>query len=168
MVPGSGRPDASLMLVGEAPGAAEDMEGVPFVGRSGALLEEMLAGAGIAREEVFIANVIRCRPPANRPPRPAELRACAGWLAEQLRIIRPLMVISLGRFAYQHFVPNGSITAAQASIVTIESPAGSVTLYPLLHPSAILRDPRKRPAYAEQFRAIPGILNSLSSGNPGV
>jgi DNA polymerase len=163
VVPGSGNLRARVLFVGEAPGAAEDREGVPFVGRSGALLTEMLAGAGIPREEVFIANVIRCRPPANRPPRPAEVRACAGWLVEQIRLLNPALIVTLGRFAYQHFVPKGSITLAQAQVAEVETTAGTVRLYPLLHPSAILRDPRKRSLYAEQFRNIHKILSELGS-----
>lgn len=161
VVPGTGPHDARILLVGEAPGATEDRDGIPFVGRSGALLDSMLAEADIRREDVFIANVIRCRPPENRAPRPAELRACAGWLREQIRLIAPTLVVTLGRFALQHFVPGARITLLQGQLLPIDTPMGDIVVYPLLHPSAILRDPRKRPAYANQFRAIPGILEDL-------
>src|SRR5687768_7859661 len=99
VVPGAGAAKAGLLFVGEAPGASEDREGIPFVGASGKLLNGMLEAAGIDRGEVFIANVVRCRPPENRAPKPRELRACAGWLAEQIRLIDPKLVVSLGRFA---------------------------------------------------------------------
>src|SRR5680860_1410335 len=116
VVPGAGSARASILFVGEAPGASEDRQGIPFVGASGRLLDAMLESAGISREEVFIANVVRCRPPENRNPRRIEIRACAGWLAEQVRIIDPRRVATLGRFALQHFIPGARITQVQGSI----------------------------------------------------
>lgn len=160
VVPGAGTERARVMIVGEAPGASEDKKGVPFVGRSGALLDTMLAEAGLAREDVFIANVVRCRPPENRNPRAAEIRACAGWLAEQIRLVKPEMVITLGRYALQHFIPSGRITQLQGEVQPLEEGGQSFALYPLLHPSAVLRDPRKREGYADQFRRIPTLLPS--------
>jgi uracil-DNA glycosylase len=154
VVPGAGSADASVLFVGEAPGANEDREGIPFVGASGSLLNAMLEVAGIERERVFIANVVRCRPPKNRSPRAREIRACAGWLAEQIRLIGPDLVVTLGRFALQHFLPDGRITRLQATLQ--EVPYGDVTLrvFPLLHPSAVLRSPNLRPGYEEQFRQL--------------
>lgn len=154
VVPGSGDPNADLLLVGEAPGATEDKLGIPFVGSSGKLLDAMLAAAGITREEVFIANVVRSRPPRNRPPKPRELRACAGWLAEQIRIIQPRLVVTLGRFALQHFVPGGKITTLQGAIQHVEYGTETLRLLPLLHPSAVLRNPDLREPYEKQFRAL--------------
>jgi uracil-DNA glycosylase len=154
VVPGAGRPDAEIMVVGEAPGAAEDAAGVPFVGRSGQLLDAMLALAGLHRDEVFIGNVVRSRPPGNRNPRAAELRACAGWLHEQIRLVEPRLVVTLGRFALQHFIPDGRITRVQGTVQRVEYDGRALEIYPLLHPSAILRNPSARPAYEAHFRAL--------------
>ncbi len=158
VVPGSGPRDARIFFVGEAPGAREDELGRPFVGRSGALLDEMLEGAGLRRESVFIANIIRCRPPGNRNPRAPEIRACGGWLAEQLRLIRPAVVVPLGRFALQHFRPGGKITQLQGAPLPVSYEGEPLTLFPLLHPSAVLRDPRKRDDYAAHFRTLASLL----------
>jgi uracil-DNA glycosylase len=154
VVPGDGSHRASIFFVGEAPGASEDQQGLPFVGASGRLLDAMLAGAGVRRADVFIANVVRCRPPKNRNPRAREIAACAGWLAEQLRLIRPRIVVPLGRFALQHFLPAGKITRLQATEQEIDYAGASLRLFPLLHPSAVLRNPTLRDSYQEQFRAL--------------
>jgi DNA polymerase len=157
VVPGAGNSTAALLFVGEAPGAREDQEGVPFIGASGRLLDAMLAGAGIERAEVFIANVVRCRPPANRNPKSREIRACAGWLAEQIRLIAPRLVVPLGRFALQHFIPDGQITNLQGIPREIEYAEAPVRIVPLLHPAAVLRNPNLRTRYQEQFRALAGM-----------
>jgi uracil-DNA glycosylase len=164
VVPGAGSTRPAVLLVGEAPGAREDLEGEPFVGRSGALLNTMLVEAGLTRAEVFIANVVRCRPPENRNPRAAEIQACAGWLAEQIRLLNPRTIVTLGRFALQHFLPSGRITQLQGELQKVPYGPGSIALFPLLHPSAILRNPNLRGAYTEQFRR----LGALSGGEPGV
>jgi uracil-DNA glycosylase len=158
VVPGSGSHTAELLLVGEAPGAREDEQGVPFVGASGRLLDSMLEIGGIPRSEVYIANVVRCRPPMNRAPRPREIRACAGWLAEQIHLIEPRLIVTLGRFALQHFLPEARITAAQGIVQEIPYGSRSVRLLPLLHPAAILRNPKARPRYEAQFRALGDTL----------
>ena len=160
VVPGVGPNQARVMVVGEAPGASEDRDGIPFVGRSGALLDSMLQEAGLSRDQVFIANVVRCRPPENRNPKAGEIRACAGWLAEQIRLVSPGVVITLGRFALQHFLTKGKITALQGNPQPLDEGGRSFILYPLLHPAAVLRDPTKRDGYAEQFRRIPSLLAS--------
>ena len=154
VVPGDGPPHSTLLFVGEAPGATEDREGRPFVGRAGALLDAMLSEADLRREEVFIANVIRCRPPENRNPRAAEIRACSGWLREQIRLIRPALVVTLGRFALQHFIPTARITAVEGTILNASYHGGELRIYPLLHPSAVLRNPTLRDAYALRFRDL--------------
>jgi uracil-DNA glycosylase len=157
VVPGDGDPRASIFFVGEAPGAREDEQGVPFIGASGRLLDAMLAGAAIARGEVFIANVVRCRPPENRNPRAREIAACAGWLAEQLRLVAPRLVVPLGRFALQHFIPDGRITRVQASEQRIHYAGAQLRLFPLLHPSAVLRNPTLLAGYQEQFRELASL-----------
>lgn len=157
VVPGAGDPNAEIMFVGEAPGAAEDAAGLPFVGRSGQLLDAMLAAAGLRREAVFIGNVVRSRPPENRNPRAKELRACAGWLHEQVRLVDPRLVVTLGRFALQHFVPDGRITQLKGQVQRVEYDGRPLDVYPLLHPSAILRNPELRPEYEQHFRALAGL-----------
>jgi uracil-DNA glycosylase len=160
VVPGSGSATAELLLVGEAPGAREDEQGTPFVGASGRLLDSMLEAAGIRREEVFIANVVRCRPPANRAPKPREIRACAGWLAQQIRLIEPRLVVTLGRFALQHFLPGARVTRVQGELQQVPYHDGTIRILPLLHPAAVLRNPHLRAPYAEQFRDIEATLAS--------
>lgn len=158
VVPGSGNPDARVMFLGEAPGAREDERGVPFVGRSGELLDRMLDQAGLDRHRVFIGNVVRCRPPANRDPKGPEIEACAGWLEQQLRLIAPSMVATLGRFALQHFVPGARITRLQGTIVQADTAFGALRIFPLLHPAAVLRNPRLQEGYAEHFRRLAAHL----------
>lgn len=160
VVPGAGDPDAEVLFVGEAPGAAEDQEGIPFIGRSGLLLDEMLAAGGIRRDRVFIASTVRCRPPRNRDPRTREVRACAGWVAEQIRLIDPTLVVPLGRFGLQHFLPGARITLLQATLQEVEYGTRTLRLFPLLHPSAILRNPKLRDRYAEQFRELGQLMRS--------
>lgn len=160
VVPGAGAEKARLLLVGEAPGASEDREGVPFVGASGRLLNGMLEEVGIARDAVFIANVVRCRPPGNRNPRVREIRACAGWLAEQVRLIDPEVVATLGRFALQHFVPAGKITKVKGTMHEIEYGGAALRIFPLLHPSAVLRSPDLRPEYRSHFERLAATLRN--------
>ncbi|CAN5606255.1 type-4 uracil-DNA glycosylase [soil metagenome] len=164
VVPGAGNPNAGLLFVGEAPGQSEDRKGVPFVGASGKLLDEMLGVAGIERDSVFIGNVVRCRPPQNRNPRAFEIRACAGWLAEQIRLIQPRMVAPLGRFGLQHFLPKGKITQLKGAVQEIEYEGRPLMLFPLLHPSAVLRSPDRRPEYEEDFRRLGEVWRQHSGG----
>jgi uracil-DNA glycosylase family 4 len=163
VVPGAGAHGARLLFVGEAPGANEDRQGVPFVGASGRLLNEMLESVGIGRDEVFIANVVRCRPPENRNPRAAEIRACAGWLAQQIRLIRPALVATLGRYALQHFIPDGKITQLQGKVQELDYNGRPLHLFPLFHPAAVLRVPERRPEYEELFRRLAGTLKKIEA-----
>jgi uracil-DNA glycosylase len=164
VVPGAGAPEAGLLIVGEAPGASEDRDGVPFVGASGRLLDEMLAVAGIRRDEVFIANAVRCRPPANRSPRAGEIRACADWLAEQIRLIDPRLVVVLGRFALQHFLPGGRVSLLQGSLRPTEYRGRTLDLFPLLHPAAVLRSPNRRPEYVQHFLTLGEVWRARAGG----
>ncbi len=151
VVPGAGSERAPILFVGEAPGASEDRQGVPFVGASGRLLDSMLESAGISRKTVFIANVVRCRPPQNRNPKTSEIRACAGWMEQQIRLISPKRVATLGRFALQHFIPGAKITRVQGSLQEVSYGDRTISLYPLLHPAAVLRNPNLRDDYERQF-----------------
>jgi uracil-DNA glycosylase len=134
---GMGRPDADLLFIGEGPGAEEDRQGLPFVGRSGKLLDRLLAEElGMTRDECYIANVVKCRPPENRDPRPEEITACRPWLQQQIELIGPKVVVTLGRFAAQLLLEtNDGITKLRGRTY----PFGDAVLVPTLHPAAALR-----------------------------
>jgi DNA polymerase len=156
---GSGNADAELMFVGEAPGANEDLQGVPFVGQAGKLLERLLEEIGMARSDVFIANTLMCRPPDNRDPYPHELDACRHWLLRKLELIQPTMVCTLGNFATKLLRgdPTGiSRIHGQAEVTTIGPRA--VRLYPLYHPAAALYTPSTLEMLRADFMRIPEIL----------
>lgn len=163
VVPGEGPPHARVMLVGEAPGEAEDHAGRPFVGASGRLLDRMLSLAGLRRADVFVANVVRCRPPANRAPRAAELRACAPWLRQEIRLVDPDAIVTLGRFALQHFLPEGKVRElrGQARLLEVEGRARLLAVF--VHPAAVLRarDPAERARYEAEFRTLGERLRAL-------
>lgn len=144
---GVGDPDARLMLVGEAPGKNEDIQGEPFVGAAGQLLDELLESIGVTRDEAYIANVLKCRPPGNRDPQQDEIDSCKGYLREQIRMIRPEVVVTLGNFATKLLVPT------QVGITRMRGQAIDwwlgATLIPTFHPAAALRG---RPLVTEQMR----------------
>lgn len=154
MVFGEGNPRAELMLVGEGPGQQEDEQGRPFVGPAGQLLNRILAAVGISREEVYIANVVKCRPPGNRLPTPQEVEACRPYLWEQIRIIRPRIIVCLGALAGQTLIsPKLRITRERGKWVERQG----IMIMPTFHPAALLRDPRKkRPAW-EDFKAVQSL-----------
>jgi uracil-DNA glycosylase len=133
---GTGDPSADLMFVGEGPGAQEDLQGEPFVGRAGQLLTKLIEGIGRTRADVYIANVVKCRPPGNRDPLPAEIESCRPWLAAQLTFIEPQVVVTLGNFATKLLLDTKEgITRLRGR----EFPFGDAVLVPTLHPSAVLR-----------------------------
>jgi uracil-DNA glycosylase family 4 len=154
MVPGEGDPDAEVMVVGEAPGRHEDEQGRPFVGRAGKLLDELLAEAGLEREEVFITNVFKARPPGNRDPRPAEVAHHMAWLEAQLALIRPRVVVPLGRHALKHF-SDAKIADVHGTLVT----ARGHTLFPLYHPAAAMYNQSLRVTLFDDARALGAWLS---------
>jgi uracil-DNA glycosylase len=156
IVPGEGSHTADVMLVGEAPGASEDKQGRPFVGRAGKLLDELLGEAGLVRDDVFITNVVKARPPKNRDPKAGEVAHYLPWLEQQLALIRPSVVIPLGRHALAHFAPGRKITEIHGDLLV----EGERRLVPWLHPSAGLRNPDLRKTLVQDARALPGILES--------
>ena len=144
------------MFVGEAPGEQEDLSGVPFVGRAGQLLDKFLMAVDIAREDVYIANILKCRPPKNRDPLPEEEDACIGYLREQVRLIRPKVIVCLGRIAAMRLIkPDFKIT--QEHGVWFER--GSFAMTAVYHPAALLRDPRKKEDMLEDMKAIRARLD---------
>ncbi len=155
----SGNSDADLMFVGEAPGAEEDRQGLPFVGRAGNFLTELLEGIGMRREDVFIANVLKCRPPGNRDPQPEEIDSCRPWLEEQVRLIEPRVIGTLGNFATKLLTgsPTG-ITKVRGTAQHHTLGGRPVLLLPLFHPAAGLRTPRVAEQLREDFALIPGLL----------
>jgi DNA polymerase len=155
MVPGEGDPDARVMFVGEAPGAKEDELGRPFVGRSGQLLDELLAEAGLDRESVYITNVVKARPPGNRDPRAAEVAHHMPWLEAQLALIQPTLVVPLGRHALAHFTDGARISEVHGTEI-IER---GRTLFPLYHPAAALHNQSLRGTLVEDARALGRALS---------
>jgi uracil-DNA glycosylase len=156
---GAGNADADLMFVGEAPGAEEDRQGLPFVGRAGQLLNEMLVEIGLSREDVFICNVLKSRPPNNRDPLPGEISACEPWLFEQVRLIEPRVVCTLGNFATKLLTgsPTG-ITRVRGVPQTHELGGRTVFMLPLFHPAAALRTPAVKEQLRADFATIPALL----------
>jgi DNA polymerase len=154
LVPGEGPDDAEVMVVGEAPGRFEDEQGRPFVGRAGQLLTEVLAEAGLAREEVFITNVVKARPPGNRDPTKAEVEHWMPVLEQQLALIGPRLVVPLGRHALAHFAPGARIGEAHGRAMTERGRE----LFPLYHPAAALRSTKLRETLFADARALGAIL----------
>lgn len=161
---GSGNPDADLMFVGEAPGAEEDRTGLPFVGRSGRLLDQLLAEIGITRAEVFIANVVKCRPPDNRDPARAEIEACRSYLERQVQLIEPRLVCTLGNFATKLLSGDpAGITKVHGEAKRAKLGASQVMIFPLFHPAAALRSPKYAAGLREDFARIPQLISQGSA-----
>ena len=146
---GVGRADAQLMFVGEGPGEQEDLKGEPFVGRAGQLLTQLIEGIGLTRADVYIANVVKCRPPGNRDPQPDEIDACAPWLDRQLELIRPRVIVTLGNFATKLLLQTkDGITKLRGKEFAFARAGIDAALLPTLHPSAVLRSGGKSLAEA--------------------
>ena len=164
---GSGDPGADLMFVGEAPGFHEDKQGVPFVGAAGKLLDQLLAGVGLTRAEVYVANVIKCRPPGNRDPMPEEIEACEGHLWRQIELIEPRVVATLGNFATKLLSgrPTG-ITRVHGQEQETTLGGRRVLLYPLFHPAAALYTPRMLEVLKSDFARLPELLGREVAAPP--
>ncbi len=156
---GTGDADADLMFVGEAPGFHEDQQGKPFVGRAGKLLDDLLAGIGMSREQCFIANVLKCRPPGNRDPQPEEIAACEGHLTRQVELIEPRVICTLGNFATKLLSgsPQG-ITRVRGTPQVHEIAGRTVFLFPIFHPAAALRTPAMLEQLRSDFERLPDLL----------
>jgi uracil-DNA glycosylase len=156
---GAGSPSAELMFVGEAPGFHEDKQGVPFVGAAGKLLGKLLEGIGLSRDDVWIANVLKCRPPGNRNPLPEEIEACEPHLWRQIELIQPRLIATLGNFATKLLTgkPDG-ITQVHGRDQEVVLGGNVVTLYPIFHPAAALYTPRMLQVLEEDFARIPQLL----------
>jgi uracil-DNA glycosylase family 4 len=164
---GSGSPDADLMFVGEAPGFHEDQQGVPFVGQAGKLLDRLLAGIGLTRADVYVANVLKCRPPGNRDPQPDEIEACESHLFRQIELIEPKVVATLGNFATKLLSgrPLG-ITRVHGQEQEVTLGNRRVLLYPIYHPAAALYTPAMLKVLESDFARIPALMDSDLAGPP--
>src|SRR6187402_1750135 len=156
---GNGHPDADLMFVGEAPGFHEDQQGIPFVGQAGKLLDKLLGGIGMTRADVFVANVLKCRPPGNRDPLPEEIAACEPHLFRQIELIEPKLVATLGNFATKLLSgkPTG-ITRVHGTEQEVNLGGSCVVLYPLYHPAAALYTPAMLQVLEQDFARLPELL----------
>ena len=153
-VPGEGPANAEIMFIGEAPGFHEDVQGRPFVGAAGQFLDELLQGIGLKREEVYITNVVKCRPPGNRDPEPEELTACAPYLDRQIQAIRPKVIVTLGRFSMAKFVPNAKISQIHGQPFKVH---GQLVV-PMYHPAAALHQPSLRRVVEADFAQLPELI----------
>jgi uracil-DNA glycosylase family 4 len=153
-VPGEGPVDADLMFIGEGPGFHENEQGRPFVGAAGRFLEELLASIGMSREEVFICNVIKCRPPGNRDPQADEIQACSKYLDRQIKAINPKVIITLGRFSMARYFPKARISSIHGRATVID---GRLVV-PMYHPAAALHQPSLRRVVEEDFALLPDLI----------
>ncbi len=160
-VPGEGNINSPIVFVGEAPGENEDKTGRPFVGRAGKLLDTMLPKIGLKREDVWIGNIIKHRPPDNRDPLPDEIAACEHYLAFQLKTIKPVLIVTLGRFSMNYFVPEGKISRDKGRLIKVKD----FHIYPVYHPAAALRNPTMMRDFTADFLKIPVVLKEAQEVN---
>ena len=156
-VPGEGNINAEIVFIGEAPGANEDKTGRPFVGRSGQLLEKELENIGMTRESVWIGNIIKHRPPKNRDPKPDEIASCQPYLSSQLKVIKPMLIVTLGRFALNHFDKQCTITNDHGTLKKV----GDYYIYPIYHPAAALRNGNFAKVLHADFAKIPKVIKFI-------
>ena len=163
-VPGVGPASSEIMLIGEGPGYNENEQGLPFVGAAGKFLDELLAQAGLMRADVWIGNVIKCRPPSNRDPLPAELSACDRYLERQIKAIDPRIIVTLGRFSMGKFIPGVRISGIHGQMRRI----GDRFIIAMVHPAAALHQPKLRPAILADFARLPELLDQAREQMPKV
>lgn len=157
-VPGEGPPNSEIMFIGEGPGFHENEQGRPFVGAAGKFLEELLESIGLTREEVFITNVVKCRPPGNRDPQSEELDACSEYLERQIQAINPKVIVTLGRFSMARFLPNAKISDIHGQAAKIKNRL----VVPMYHPAAALHQPSLRPTVQRDFSRLPELITNSS------
>ncbi len=162
-VPGDGSPNAAIMLVGEAPGFHENEQGLPFVGAAGRFLEQLLASINLSRDQVFITNIVKCRPPDNRDPQKDEIEACSGYLERQIELVAPKLIVTLGRFSMQLAYTGVTISKVHGQPKRV----GDVVYVPMFHPAAALHQARYRSLIEQDFAKIPEILSGLQSAGNG-
>ena len=161
-VPGYGNYNAVVMFVGEGPGFEEDRQGRPFVGRSGQFLTEMLNSVGIRREDVYITNVVKCRPPDNRDPLPNELAACSDYLTRQVALINPRIIVTLGRFSMARWFPGAAISKIHGQVRNIGQGRAALAMF---HPAAALRNPQWAAAFKQDIQLLPKLVERAVKAN---
>jgi DNA polymerase len=161
-VPGEGPPNAEVLFVGEAPGFYEDQQARPFVGPAGRFLDELIASIGLRRDQVFITNVVKCRPPNNRDPLPGEIDACRKHLQRQIELIQPKIIVSLGRYSLAWFSPRDAISKVHGQAKVKDG----VYFIPMYHPAAALHAGNMRKVIEEDFRKIPAVLERAREAPP--
>lgn len=159
-VPGDGPADAKIMFIGEGPGFHENEQGRPFVGAAGNFLAELLASIGMKREEVFITNVVKCRPPQNRDPQPDELTACNSYLERQIELINPKVIVTLGRYSMEKFFPGAKISSIHGQAKTV----GGKLVVAMFHPAAALHQPQYRSLIEQDFKKLPDLIARAEEG----
>jgi len=160
---GSGNPTAKILFIGEAPGKKEDETGIPFIGNSGKILDDKLAGIHIERQDVYITNICKCRPPENRDPLPEEIATCWPWLEKQIEIIQPKIIVTLGNYALNYFLPSAKISQVHGQVTKVEiKKIGKINLFPLHHPAAARQNRKTRALFNEDFQKIPKILKKIN------
>lgn len=159
-VPGMGTQEAEILFIGEGPGKNEDLQGLPFVGAAGKFLDELLASIGLSREDIYIANMVKCRPPNNRDPKPEEIEACDKYLEAQIMVINPKIIVTLGRFSMAKFVPGCKISQVHGKPMRRKSD-GRV-IFPSYHPAAALYNGSMRPVLMQDFQKLAKLLTMLS------
>jgi DNA polymerase len=157
-VPGDGPENAAIMFIGEGPGFHEDQQGRPFVGAAGQFLDELLQSVGLKRGEVYITNVVKCRPPSNRDPQPDEIETCRAFLDRQIALIKPKVIVTLGRFSMARAFPNEKISVIHGKPRKIDG----IVYVPMFHPAAALHQPTLRKTVEEDFAKLPKILADLN------
>lgn len=160
VVPGEGAENAEIMFIGEAPGWHEDQQGRPFVGPAGQFLDKLLASIGLKRPQVYIANVIKCRPPNNREPLLNEIQNCDGWLERQIALIKPKMIVTLGRYSMAKFFPGKSISKVHGTAQKVDG----VLYYAMYHPAAALHQQSLRETLETDMLKIPRLLEEVKHG----
>ncbi len=162
VVPGEGNANAEIMFIGEGPGKDEDKQGIPFVGAAGKFLNQMLEIINLKREDVYIGNVIKCRPPGNRDPLPEEVKACWPWLEQQIKIITPKLIITLGKHSLERFIPGQKISQVHGKALRRNIPGiGTWIFYVLYHPAAALYQGSMREVLIADFKKIPKVLEEV-------
>lgn len=162
---GEGDPKAEIMFIGEAPGKKEDETGIPFVGSSGKILDKILESIDIKREEIYLTNICKCRPPKNQDPLPEEVAACWPYLEKQITIIDPKIIVTLGKYALNAFLPEAKISEMHGKIQEIELPKiGRRKIFPSYHPAAARQNRKTRALFNEDFKKIPRILEKIKKG----
>ena len=158
-VPGNGNYSADIMLIGEAPGSNEDKKGKPFAGRAGSLLDELLISSGIERSEVYITNMLKCRPPNNRDPQLAEIAACEPYLDLQISLVNPSVIVTLGRFSFAKFFPQVTLSSSRGIIRDWKG----IKILPVYHPAAALYNPSLKPKLIEDFQKITAMVGKKAN-----